>query len=98
LLFSAADFPETHRKKETLKNRIASERRQEQYAEERDQYVSWQAETEMWDLLQKKPLTETPRVPEPGPLQRSTMDVESIFPIGREWRTSVKYRSEWEGE
>ncbi|KAH7221874.1 hypothetical protein BKA60DRAFT_314367 [Fusarium oxysporum] len=98
LLFSAADFPETYRKKETLKNRIASERRQEQYAEERDQYVSWQAETEMWDLLQKKPLTELPRMPEPGPLQRSTMDVESIFPIGRDWRTTIKYRSEWERE
>ncbi|KAF9776387.1 hypothetical protein IL306_005451 [Fusarium sp. DS 682] len=98
LQFSAADFPETYRKKETLKNRIAFERRQEQYAEERDQYVSWQAETEIWDLLQKKPPTELPRMQEPGPLQRSTMDVESIFPIGRDWRTKTKYRSEWEGD
>ncbi|KAF4971890.1 hypothetical protein FSARC_1395 [Fusarium sarcochroum] len=98
LQFSAADFPETYRKKETLKNRIATERRQEQYAEERDQYASWQAEAEMWDLLQKKPPIELPKMPEPGPLQRSTMDVESIFPIGRDWRTKTKYRGEWEGE
>ncbi|KAM0563547.1 hypothetical protein ACHAPJ_001271 [Fusarium lateritium] len=98
LQFSAADFPETYRKKETLKNRIATERRQEQYAEERDQYASWQAEAEMWDLLQKRPPIELPKMPEPGPLQRSTMDVESIFPIGRDWRTKTKYRSEWEGK
>ncbi|KAG8667027.1 hypothetical protein FPOAC2_12171 [Fusarium poae] len=96
LQFSAADFPETYRKKEVLKNRIATERRQEKYAEERDQYANWQAENEMWDLLQKKPPIELPRVPEPGPLQRSTMDVEGIFPIGRDWRTKTKYRSEWE--
>jgi hypothetical protein len=96
LQFSAADFPETYRKKETLKNRIAVERRQEQYAEERDQYASWQAEAEMWDLLQKRPPIELPKMPEPGPLQRSTMDVESIFPIGRDWRSKTKYRSEWE--
>ncbi|KAM0344288.1 hypothetical protein ACHAPU_007645 [Fusarium lateritium] len=98
LQFSAADFPETYRKKESLKNRIAAERRQEQYAEERDQYASWQAEAEMWDLLQKKPRIEMPKMPEPGPLQRSTMDVESIFPIGRDWRSKTKYRSEWEGK
>ncbi|KAF5026866.1 hypothetical protein F66182_1061 [Fusarium sp. NRRL 66182] len=98
LQFSAADFPETYRKKETLKNRIATERRQEQYAEELDQYTSWQAEAEMWDLLQKKPPIEPPKIPEPAPVQRSTMDVESIFPIGRDWRTKTKYRSEWEGK
>ncbi|KAF4996773.1 hypothetical protein FGRMN_4337 [Fusarium graminum] len=98
LQFSAADFPETYRKKETLKNRIAAERRQEQYAEEHDQYASWQAEAQMWDLLQKKPRIELPKVPEPGPLQRSTMDVESIFPIGRDWRSKTKYHSEWEGK
>ncbi|KAL6923736.1 hypothetical protein ACHAPO_008007 [Fusarium lateritium] len=96
LQFSAADFPETYRKKEVLKNRITTERRQEKYAEERDQYANWQAENEMWDLLQKKPPIELPKVPEPGPLQRSTMDVEGIFPIGRDWRTKIKYRSEWE--
>ncbi|RGP73752.1 rna polymerase i-specific transcription initiation factor rrn5 [Fusarium longipes] len=98
LQFSAADFPETYRKKEVLKNRIITERRQEQYAEERDRFASWQAENDIWDLLQKRPPIELPKVPEPGPLQRSTMDVESIFPIGRDWRTKTKYRSEWEQE
>ncbi|CAF3469701.1 unnamed protein product [Fusarium graminearum] len=98
LEFSAADFPETYRKKEVLKNRITTERRQEQYAEERDQFANWQAENEMWDLLQKKPPIELPKVPEPGPLQRSTMDVEGIFPIGRDWMTKTNYRSEWEQE
>ncbi|KAF4976396.1 hypothetical protein FZEAL_6925 [Fusarium zealandicum] len=98
LQYSAADFPETHRKKQSLKNRIATERRQEQYADEQDQYASWQAEADMWDLLQKKPQIELPKVHEPGPLQRSTLDVESIFPIGRDWRSQTKYHSEWERE
>ncbi|RSL90393.1 hypothetical protein CEP52_014600 [Fusarium oligoseptatum] len=98
LQFSAADFPDTYRKKESLKNRIATERRQEQYAEERDQHVSRQAEAEMWDLLQKKPPIEIPKVYQPGSAQRTTLDVESIFPIGRDWRTQTRYRSEWEGK
>jgi hypothetical protein len=98
LQFSAADFPETYRKKESLKNRIATERRQEQYAEERDQHVSRQAEAEMWDLLQKKPPIEMPKMYQPGSTQRTTLDVESIFPIGRDWRTQTRYRSEWESK
>ncbi|KAL6353145.1 hypothetical protein LRP88_13634 [Fusarium phalaenopsidis] len=98
LQFSAADFPETYRKKESLKNRIATERRQEQYAEERDQHVSRQAEAEMWDLLQKKPPIEMPKVYQPGSTQRTTLDIESIFPIGRDWRTQTRYRSEWESK
>ncbi|KAM0431808.1 hypothetical protein ACHAPT_005058 [Fusarium lateritium] len=98
LLFSAADYPETYRKKESLKNRIATERRQEQYAKERDQHASWQAEAEMWDLLQKKPPIEMPKVHDPGSAPRTTLDVESIFPIGRDWRTQTRYRSEWESK
>ncbi|KAM5348245.1 hypothetical protein ACJ41O_008069 [Fusarium nematophilum] len=98
LRFSAADFPETHRKKQSLKNRIATERRQEQYAEECDHAASRQAEAEMWDLLQKKPPMELPKVHEPGAVQRSKLDVEGIFPIGRDWRTRTRYRSEWENE
>lgn len=98
LQFSAADFPETYRKKESLKNRIATERRQEQYAEEGDQHVSRQAEAEMWDLLQKKPPIEMPKMYQPGSAQRTTLDVESIFPIGRDWRTQTRYRSEWESK
>ncbi|CAG7565068.1 unnamed protein product [Fusarium equiseti] len=98
LQFSAADFPETYRKKEVLKSRITMERRQEQYAEERDQYANWQAENEMWDLLQKKPPIELPKMAEPGPLQRSNRDVEGIFPIGRDWKSKTKYYSEWEQE
>ncbi|KAJ4328487.1 hypothetical protein N0V84_001003 [Fusarium piperis] len=98
LQFSAADFPDTYRKKESLKNRIATERRQEQYAEEHDQHVSRQAEAQMWDLLQKKPPIEIPKVHQPGSAQRTTLDVESIFPIGRDWRTKTRYRSEWESK
>ncbi|KAJ4149683.1 hypothetical protein NW754_001118 [Fusarium falciforme] len=98
LQFSAADFPETYRKKESLKNRIATERRQEQYAEESDQHVSRQAEAEMWDLLQKKPPIEMPKMYQPGSTQRTTLDVESIFPIGRDWRTQTRYHSEWESK
>ncbi|KAH7165505.1 hypothetical protein EDB81DRAFT_779503 [Dactylonectria macrodidyma] len=96
LQYSAADFPETYRTKEALKNRISTERRQEQYAEKCDQYSSCQAEAEMWELLQRKPPMELPKVHEPGPVQRSKLDVQSIFPIERDWRAKIKYRSEWE--
>lgn len=96
LRYSAADFPETHRTKQSLKNRIATERQQELYAEECDQYASYQAECQMWELLQKKPPIELPKVQEPGPLQRSKKDVESIYPIGRDWRSRTQYQNEWE--
>ncbi|KAF7544511.1 hypothetical protein G7Z17_g9896 [Cylindrodendrum hubeiense] len=96
LQYSAADFPETHRTKESLKNRIATERRQERYAEDCDQYTSCQAEADMWELLQKKPPMELPKVHEPGPVQRSKLDVQSIFPIKRDWRSKIRYHSEWE--
>lgn len=98
LRYSVADFPETHRKKQSLKNRIITERRQEQYAEECDHYANWKAEGAMWDLLQKRPPIEPPKVHEPGPVPRSKLDVESIFPIGRDWRDRTKYHSEWEAE
>ncbi|KAF7558728.1 hypothetical protein G7046_g5419 [Stylonectria norvegica] len=96
LQYSAADFPETHRTKQSLKHRIATEHQQERYAKDVDRYASYQAETEMWDLLQKKPPMELPRLQEPGPLARSKLDVESIFPIGRDWRSKTKYQNEWE--
>lgn len=98
LQFSAADFPNTCRKKVTLKNRIATERRQEQHAEERDQHISRQAEAGMWDLLQKKPPIEMPKMQQPGSVQRTTLDVESIVPIGRDWRAQTRYHSEWESK
>ncbi|KAH6996348.1 hypothetical protein BKA56DRAFT_571231 [Ilyonectria sp. MPI-CAGE-AT-0026] len=98
LQYSAADFPETYRTKESLRNRITTERRQEEYAEVCDQYASGQAEAEMWELLQKKPPMGLPKVNEPGPIQRSKLDVESIFPIGRDWRSKIRYHSEWETE
>ncbi|KAK7402821.1 hypothetical protein QQX98_011413 [Neonectria punicea] len=96
LQFSAADFPETHRTKQSLKSRVATEREQEQYAEDCDEYASYQAEAEMWELLQKKPPMELPKMHEPEPVARSKLDVESIFPIGRDWRSKIRYRSEWE--
>lgn len=96
LQYSAADFPETYRTKQSLRNRIAAERQQEFYAEECDQYASHAAEAEMWEVLQKKPPMDLPKVPEPGPLQRSKLDVEAIYPIGRDWRSKLRYQSEWE--
>lgn len=96
LRFSAADFPETYRTKESLKLRIATERQQEQYAEKRDQYTSCQAEAAMWEILQKPPPMELPKPQDPGPQPRSKMDVESIYPIGQNWRSKTRYRAEWQ--
>lgn len=96
LRYSTADFPETYRTKESLKLRIATERQQEQYAGKCDQYISCQAEAEMWEILQKPPPMELPKAQDPGPQPRSKMDVESIYPIGQNWRSKMSYHSEWE--
>ncbi|KAH6895440.1 hypothetical protein B0T10DRAFT_216408 [Thelonectria olida] len=98
LHFSAADFPKTHRTKQSLHNRVAAERRQELLAEECDQHASWQAEAELWELLEKKPPMELPKVREPGALPKSKLDTESMFPIERDWRTKTRYHGEWEVE
>ncbi|KPM36417.1 hypothetical protein AK830_g10144 [Neonectria ditissima] len=98
LQYSAADFPETHRTKQSLKSRVATERKQEQYAEDCDEYASYQAEADMWELLQKKPPMELPKVHEPEPVPRSKLDVETIYPLGRDWRRKIGYRSEWEAD
>lgn len=97
LRFSAADFPETYKMRQALKNRVAMEQQQEQYADECDDFASYQAELEMWELLQKEPPTELPKMPEPpGPASKSSMNVESIFKIGGSWRTYTEPWSEWE--
>lgn len=98
LQFSAADFPKTHRTMQSLQIRVAAERRQEAYAEELDQHANWQAEAELWDLLQRKPPMELPKMREPGPLQRSKLDTEGLLPIGRDWRSKTRYHGEWEVE
>lgn len=97
LRFSAADFPETYKMRQALKDRVAMEQQQERYADQCDDYASYQAELEMWELLQKEPPTELPKMQEPPKSAgRSSMNVESIFKIGGSWRTYTKPWSEWE--
>lgn len=99
LRHSAADFPETHKMRQVLKNRVATEQQQEQHADLCDDYASYHAELEMWDLLQKEPPMELPKKPEPpGPSTRSSLNVESIYKIGRRWREHTEPWSEWELE
>ncbi|GJC93943.1 DNA-binding protein [Colletotrichum higginsianum] len=55
LVHSAYDFPKTHRTREALKNTIRHERAQEAQAEAEDAKTSYEAELELWRLLQRQP-------------------------------------------
>jgi RNA polymerase I-specific transcription initiation factor RRN5 len=96
LRHSVADFPKTYRIKETLHNRIALERQEEEHAERCDGYASYQEELEMWRLLQQEPVLDLPKRTDPGKLSKTTLDVEGIYPIGRDWSNKLQFRSEWE--
>jgi hypothetical protein len=98
LRFSAADLPETLTLRQSLRTRIETERKQEQYAERCDGHESYKAEVELWDLLQVKPPMSTIKMSDPGQAQKSTLELESIYPLGRDWRSRTKYCSEWEQE
>ncbi|OAQ97021.1 hypothetical protein LLEC1_03899 [Akanthomyces lecanii] len=99
LWYSAAgirDLQSTHR---ALKLRVETERRQERHADAADEYASYTAETDMWELLQKAPPAQRPRMmPNPArmALQRSKLDVESLFPMNRAWADNLDYQAEWE--
>ncbi|CAH0048829.1 unnamed protein product [Clonostachys solani] len=98
LRFSAADLPETLTLRQSLRTRIETERKQEQYAERCDGHESYKAEVELWDLLQVKPPMSTLKMADPGQSQKSTLELESMYPLGRDWRSRTKYCSEWEQE
>lgn len=95
-LYSVADFPNTFRMKEALKSRITTERQQEKFTEDYDQHTSYKEELEMWDILQRPPPPGLPKKVDPGPAPRSNLDVESLYPLGRDWRSNTRYWGEWE--
>ncbi|KAL7916143.1 hypothetical protein GGI35DRAFT_22487 [Trichoderma velutinum] len=82
--------------KKALKAFIAMDRQKERQAEEIDQYASYKAEVEMWNLLQKKPPMELPKKHDPGPPRRSNQTLDNFYPSGREWARKLSYYSEWE--
>ncbi|KAK2044091.1 hypothetical protein LZ31DRAFT_554650 [Colletotrichum somersetense] len=96
LVYSAYDFPDTHRTREALKNRIRNERAQESQADAEDAKASYEAELEMWRLLQRQPPDSLvmPRIPDRG--CRAIGNVEDFYDAGREWRDRLTYHSEWE--
>ncbi|KAM4056801.1 Homeodomain-like protein [Hirsutella rhossiliensis] len=96
LWYSATDLRDFRGARRALERAIAMERRQEEQAERGDEYASYQAEVEMWEVLQRKPPMDIPKKQDPGPLERSNVDVESIYPMKRDWTSQLKYRSEWE--
>ncbi|KAK1995499.1 hypothetical protein LX36DRAFT_659583 [Colletotrichum falcatum] len=96
LVYSAYDFPETHRTREALKNRIRNERAQEAQADAEDAKASYEAELEMWRLLQRQPPDSfvMPQIPERG--CRAAGNVGGLYDAGQEWREKLAYHSEWE--
>ncbi|GJC88275.1 RNA polymerase I-specific transcription initiation factor rrn5 [Colletotrichum liriopes] len=96
LVYSAHDFPETHRTREALRNRIRNERAQEAQADAEDAKASYEAELEMWRLLQRQPPEPfmIPQIPERD--RRAAGTVEDVHDAGRKWRERLTYHSEWE--
>ncbi|KAL6881006.1 hypothetical protein J3F83DRAFT_720665 [Trichoderma novae-zelandiae] len=82
--------------RKALRACIATDRLKERQAEEADQYASYKAEVEMWDVLQKKPPMDLPKKQDPGPPRRSTQSLDNFFPSGRDWARKLLYYSEWE--
>ncbi|OAA81469.1 Homeodomain-like protein [Akanthomyces lecanii RCEF 1005] len=99
LWYSAAGIRDLQSTRRALKLRIEMERRQERHADAVDEYASYTAETNMWELLQKAPPAQRPRtVPNPArmALQRSNLDVESLYAMNRTWADDLEYQAEWE--
>ena len=96
LRYSAMDFPETSKTRQALQTRIEVERRQEQDAERCDDYKSWQAESEMWNVLQRRPPVEKPKPQEQPPPTRSNMKLDNLVSFGLGWEEQTRYFSEWE--
>lgn len=96
LWYSAADLRDVQSARQALQLRIAMERQQESQAELHDEHASTLAEAEMWGILQKKPPMELPRKQHPGKVTRSNLDVNSIYPLGRDWAARLEFFDEWE--
>ncbi|KJZ79945.1 hypothetical protein HIM_00659 [Hirsutella minnesotensis 3608] len=96
LWHSAVDLQDVRDTRRRLEQSIAMERWQERQAERRDEYDSYKATNDMWDVLQRKPPVDIPKKQEPGPIEGSNLDVESSQPARGDWAGQLKYRSEWE--
>ncbi|KAH8121054.1 hypothetical protein LI328DRAFT_158372 [Trichoderma asperelloides] len=96
LEYSVMGIRSNNATRKALKAFIATDRQLERQAEEIDQYASYKAEIEMWNLLQKKPPMELPKKHDPGPVRRSNLSLDSFYPSGRDWAHKLAYYSEWE--
>lgn len=96
LEYSVVDIRADKATRKALRACIAIDRQKERQAEETDQYASYKAELEMWNVLQKKPPMELPKKHDPGPPRRSNQSLDSFYPSGRDWARKLLYYSEWE--
>ncbi|GAB0132717.1 hypothetical protein EsDP_00001145 [Epichloe bromicola] len=94
--YSSADIRDVQSARRVLKLRITTEKWQETQAERHDDYASYQAEAEMWSILQRKPPMELPKVQDPGRVQRSNLELDNIYPLERNWASRLNYYEEWE--
>ncbi|KAK1252671.1 hypothetical protein MKX08_003858 [Trichoderma sp. CBMAI-0020] len=96
LEYSAMGIRSKNATRKALKAFIATDRQLERQAEDIDQYASYKAEIEMWNILQKKPPMDLPKKHDPGPVRRSNQSLDSYYPSGRDWARKLAYYSEWE--
>ncbi|GAO18165.1 hypothetical protein UVI_02036530 [Ustilaginoidea virens] len=96
LHYSSVNIRDSRSAKQALRLQVIKERHQEKQAEEHDKYASFQIEAEMWRILHKKPPTELPKMRDPGRMCRANLEVESVYPQGNNWASSLDYHEEWE--
>ncbi|RDA91636.1 hypothetical protein CP533_0058 [Ophiocordyceps camponoti-saundersi (nom. inval.)] len=98
LWYTATNLRDEERSRRPLERRIAAERRQEEQAQEWDEYASYQAELSMWNILRRTPPLDMPKAQEPGRLKRCKLNVESMYSRVDDWASQLKFRHEWEME
>ncbi|PHH60769.1 hypothetical protein CDD81_1166 [Ophiocordyceps australis] len=96
LRFSAAGLRDISSARRAIKHRIMAERWQEEQAERHDAFASYQAEQNMWRILDKKPPLGIPKIQDPGKIERCTFSMDSMWPLKGDWSSQLDYQGEWE--
>ncbi|PHH82892.1 hypothetical protein CDD82_4427 [Ophiocordyceps australis] len=96
LRFSAAGLRDISSARNAIGHRIMAERWQEEQAERHDAFASYQAEQNMWRILDKKPPVGLAKIQDPGKIERCTFNMDSVWPLKGDWSSQLDYQGEWE--
>lgn len=98
LRYSATDLRDLADTRQALRLRIRAEKKQEEFADRCDMYASHEAESQMWNILRRKPPVSLPKKQDPGQPERSSLEMESMLPPANDWASQTRYCAEWEAD